>query len=113
MEDERYCIMCGNVCPRKKDGGIRSNAKYCSAECRIEGKRKYNVRWVANEYKNNPDFRSHKNELTRKYASNARIKAKSDTYKDIVTRIIDKYENGADVEKLATYLSTRCGLRHK
>lgn len=51
------CIICGKEIEPGVLGKTRSNARYCSDECRQEGKRRYSAEYAQNRRKTDTEWR--------------------------------------------------------
>lgn len=64
MEERRYCKVCGKELPRTCAGKYHKSRLYCSVECRKKAVAKYISNYAKERYKNDPEFRKYKAEMS-------------------------------------------------
>ena len=94
------CIICGKEIEPGVLGKARSNAKYCSDECRQEGKRRYSSEYSHNRRKNDTEWRERRKSESALYQKAYRQRVKDKLVSEHAAKILSM----TDEEAIKGYL---------
>lgn len=94
------CIICGKEIEPGVLGKARSNAKYCSDECRQEGKRRYSAEYSHNRRKTDEKWREKRKTESALYQKAYRMRIKDKLVSEHAAKILSM----TDEEAIKEYL---------
>ena len=101
------CIICGKEIKAGVLGKARSNAKYCSEECRNEGKRRYSKAYAVNRRATDEQWREKRRAESSEYQKAYRERRKAILIDEHATALA----SFASKEEIKEYLNEHFRLR--
>jgi hypothetical protein len=83
------CIICGKEIEPGVLGKARSNARYCSDECRQEGKRRYSSNYSRNRRKNDIEWRDKRRSESAMYQKAYRERLKTNAINEHAEKLAE------------------------